>query len=238
MVNFGYDQNQHRMIEGMPFYISALFIATTLLTLFLMYKASGSSRICLMFAIGWLTLQGLLGYSWFYLVTDTMPPRAMLMIGPPMLVIILIFCTRWGRKFVDGFNATTLTWLHVVRVPVEIGLFFLAAQAVIPYVMTFEGRNFDIIAGVTAPIIAWYGMKKKRIPRGFILLWNFVCIGLLLNVVLHGLLSIPSVIQQLEFEVPNIGLLYFPFNWLPSFIVPVVLFSHLVSIRKVMLQKY
>ncbi|HVF96549.1 MAG TPA: hypothetical protein VM871_04480, partial [Flavisolibacter sp.] len=36
------------------------------------------------------------------------------------------------------------------------------------------------------------------------------------------------------FDQPNIAVLYFPFIWLPSFIVPVVLLSHLVCIRQLL----
>jgi hypothetical protein len=226
------------MIEGLPVYISVLFILITLVTLFIMYKASGNSKLCLLLGVGWLTLQAILCFNGFYTVTDTLPPRPMLMVGPPMLAIIIIFATRGGRKFVDGFNATTLTWLHTIRIPVEIVLFMLAAENVIPEVMTFEGRNFDIISGITAPFIAWYGMKKKSISPTLLLIWNFLCIGLLINVVAHGLFSIPSTIQQFEFEVPNVGLLFFPFNWLPAFVVPVVFFSHFVSIRKIIKRSY
>ena len=38
--------------------------------------------------------------------------------------------------------------------------------------------------------------------------------------------------QQFGFDQPNIAMLYSPFVWLPCFIVPTVLFSHLVCIRK------
>ena len=36
---------------------------------------------------------------------------------------------------------------------------------------------------------------------------------------------------------PNIALFYFPFIWLPCFIVPTALFAHLVNIRKLIVNK-
>jgi len=50
------------------------------------------------------------------------------------------------------------------------------------------------------------------------------------------MLSAPSPIQKIAFEQPNIAILYFPFCWLPTFIVPIVLFSHLVAVRKLVLR--
>ncbi|HLL95226.1 MAG TPA: hypothetical protein VK404_09645, partial [Spirosoma sp.] len=39
-------------------------------------------------------------------------------------------------------------------------------------------------------------------------------------------LAAPTPFQQIAFEQPNIGILYFPFVWLPSVVVPLVLMAH------------
>ena len=103
--------------------------------------------------------------------------------------------------------------------------------------MTFEGRNFDIVAGITAPLIAYFGLTKAKLNRQAILIWNFVCLGLLVNIVANALLSAPSPIQKFAFDQPNIAILNFPFIWLPTFIVPVVLFGHLTSIKQLIQHK-
>jgi hypothetical protein len=56
----------------------------------------------------------------------------------------------------------------------------------------------------------------------------------LFNIVVTAILYAPLPIQQLAFEQPNIAVMYFPFVYLPGFIVPIVLFSHLVSLKKLM----
>jgi hypothetical protein len=98
--------------------------------------------------------------------------------------------------------------------------------------MTFEGRNFDVFSGITAPFIAYFGFRKKTLNRKIILAWNFICLALLVNIVVNAFLSAPTPVQQFAFDQPNIAILYFPFSWLPTFIVPVILFGHLVSIRR------
>jgi hypothetical protein len=102
----------------------------------------------------------------------------------------------------------------------------------VPEIMTFEGRNFDILAGLTAPLITYFGFVKRSISTRIILVWNLVCLALLLNIAITGFLSAPSPLQKLAFEQPNIAVLYFPFSWLVSFIVPVVLLGHLTAIRQ------
>jgi hypothetical protein len=66
--------------------------------------------------------------------------------------------------------------------------------------------------------------------------WNFICLGLLLNIVINAILAAPFPFQQFAFDQPNRGVLYFPFIWLPGFIVPAVLLSHLVNIRQLLSQ--
>ena len=55
-----------------------------------------------------------------------------------------------------------------------------------------------------------------------------------INIVVNAILSAPFTFQQFAFDQPNVAVLYFPFVWLPCFIVPVVLFSHLVLIRQLL----
>jgi len=53
-----------------------------------------------------------------------------------------------------------------------------------------------------------------------------------MNALINEILSVPSRIQQFGFEQPNVAILYFPYAWLPALIVPMVIFTHLVPIRR------
>lgn len=187
----------------------------------------------------WLTIQAVLTYKNVYNNdTNFFPPKIMLFgILPTILMIIFLFATSKGRQFIDSLPLKNLTYLNIVRIPVEIVLFWLFLNKAIPELMTFEGRNFDIIAGISAPIIAYFGLTKNKLNRQTILIWNFICLGLLINIVVNGLFSAPSPIQKFAFDQPNIAILNFPFSWLPTFIVPIVLFGHLTSIRQLLKQK-
>ncbi|MBK7810061.1 MAG: hypothetical protein IPI50_02300 [Saprospiraceae bacterium] len=216
-------------------FISALFFGfTALLTLALFYLANRNSRNSHIILTVWLILQSIIGISGFYTETDPFPPRLFAIVLPPMLLILVLFNNYKGKQFLDKFDVKILTILHVVRIPVEIVLYWLFVQQTVPELMTFEGRNFDIISGLTAPIIYYFGYIKKQIPNKLILVWNFICLGLLLNIVINAALSAPFRFQQFAFDQPNIAVLHFPFNLLPGFVVPIVLFSHLVCIRQLL----
>lgn len=221
----------------LPLYISITFVLTTLATVFLFYKATNNSKTTLVVLLAWLGIQAGIGLSGFYAVTDTIPPRFLLMVGPPFFLIIVLFATAKGRKYIDGLNVKTLTILHIVRIPVELVLLWLFMNRAVPELMTFEGRNFDIVSGITAPIIYYFGFIKKRLNTKVILIWNFICLGLLINIVVNAVLAAPFPFQQFAFDQPNIAVLHFPFNWLPCCVVPLVLFSHLATIRQLLNKK-
>ena len=221
-------------MEHLPFYISLVFGLSTFLCVYFLAKASPdyTTRI-LVIATVWLVFQTLMGLSGFYTHTQAMPPGFLLAVAPPLLLIIGLFATKSGRNFIDSLDIKTLTILHVVRIPVELVLFWLFLYKGVPEIMTFEGQNFDIFSGITAPIV-YLLYKKGRIGMGIMLLWNFVCLMLLVNIVATAILSAPFPFQQFAFDQPTIAVLHFPFIWLPCCIVPIVLFSHLVAIRGLM----
>lgn len=184
-----------------------------------------------------LLIQGVLGMTGFYTDTNAIPPRMIFLAPPALLLLLGLFFLPSGKKFTDSLNPKVLTYLHIVRIPVEIVLYLLFVYKLVPEVMTFAGKNFDILAGISAPFAAYFGYRRKplkKITRISLLLWNFICLGLLFNIILTAVFSVPSPFQQIEFVQPNIGVLYFPFMWLPGFIVPLVLFSHLICIRKLL----
>ncbi|MEO6611728.1 MAG: hypothetical protein ABIT05_02305 [Chitinophagaceae bacterium] len=224
-------------MEHLPIYISAGFIFTTALSIFFIYKAAGNAKIVLLVMAGWLALQAVVSLSGFYTVTGTIPPRFVLTILPPLLFIVWLLLSRRGAAFTSSLSIKTLTLLHIIRIPVEIGLYFLAAGKVVPELMTFGGRNFDIFSGITASLLYYFGFVKKVLPVKLILLWNFVCLALLANIVVIAILAAPFPFQQFAFDQPNIAVLYFPFVWLPSCVVPIVLYAHLASIKSLVAKR-
>lgn len=221
-------------MENLPVYIPVLFGITAIIGIAIFYKATHFSKSFLAIILAWAAFQTVLGLLGFYKTNTTVPPRFALLVMPAVIFIIILFLSRKGRTFIDSLDIKLLALFSVIRIPVEIVLFWLFINKAIPELMTFEGRNFDILSGISAPLIYYFGFVKKKLDKNALLIWNFVCLGLLLNVVFYALLSIPSPIQQFAFEQPNTAVTFFPFVLLPSVLVPLVLFSHLVAIRQLL----
>lgn len=227
------------LYEATPIWLDVFFSAITLLTLSVLYTASrrvsGSSATrLLVVSLVWLAGLALLAYNHFFQQLKATPPHFILVIAPPLLLIGGIWITPESRAWIKALPLSLLTLLHIVRVPVELILYGLYIHQQIPQLMTFTGRNYDILAGLTAPLITYYVFGQKQMGIRWLLLWNFLALGLVLTIVIQAFLSAPLPFQQMAFEQPNVGILKAPYIWLPGFIVPVVLFSHVVAIQRLL----
>ena len=219
-------------MDTLPSPIGITFVLTTILSVILFFRAAHKSKLVLIILLAWMTLQGLIGQTDYLKQTEAMPPHLALMVLPVIILILALFILPGGKRFIDSLDLKMLTILHIVRIPVELVLYWLFLHQVAPQIMTFEGRNLDIICGLTAPVVYYFYFIKKQMNSNFLILWNIICLGLLFNIVGIAILSAPFPFQQFGLEQPNIAVLYFPFSWLPTIVVPLVLFSHLASTRQ------
>jgi len=224
-------------MENLPFYVYLVFGITVLIALYTFYQATNFSKTALTIICVWMIIQTEISLSGFYKDTSSIPPRVSLLLVPPLIMTIVLFSTLKGRTFIDGLDIRTLTLFHIIRIPVELTLFWLFLNKSVPELMTFEGRNFDILSGISAPIIYYFVFIKKKMSHSGLLIWNFVCLALLFNIVFNAILSIPGVFQKFAFDQPNVAITVFPFVFLPSVLVPMVLFSHIAAIRRILLKK-
>lgn len=232
------------MIENLPWYISATFLITTFLTVGFFLHAvrqkvfeTVPAKIISSLLAFWLLFQAVLSIGGFYLVTNAAPPRLVLFGLFPALLTIILFFIFARKSFIEKLPLKTLTILHIVRIPVEIVLFWLFEQNLIPQLMTFEGRNFDL-SGLTAPLVYLIAFRNGKTNRTLLIIWNLFALGLLFNIVINAILSFPFPFQQFAFDQPNRAVLYFPYVWLPTVIVPIVLFSHLISLWQLLRNKF
>jgi len=204
-----------------------LFIFTLAATILLFYRAANKSKAVLAVIFLWMILQGVLVFTGFF-TTYSLPPRMLAMLAPPVLFIIYLLISKRGRAFMDSMNIKMLTLLHVIRIPVEIVLLWLWIDKLVPRIMTFEGRNFDILSGISAPLVYYFANKRAM------LIWNLICLLLLVNIVTIAILSTPYPFQEFGLDQPNIAIFQLPYNWLASVIVPIVLFAHVASLRQLL----
>lgn len=225
------------MITGLPLLLNISFIATTLFCLWLFYRAMNGFRTAIFVFIVVMILQGALAATGFYTAKNTVMPRFPLLLAPSLIILLIFVFSSKGKVIIKSLSLKNLIWVHVIRIPVELLLHWLYIEKQIPRAMTYDGFNYDIISGITAPLIIALGFTKTGYRKGLLITWNIVCLILLINIVMMAIVAVESPIQQLAFTQPNRAVLNFPFVWLPACIVPVVLFAHLATLYKLFSKK-
>jgi len=182
---------------------------------------------------GWLAVTAALAASGVLENFEARPPRMMLVIVGSLVVFTLTTRAAVVRRLLDAAPRWWIVALQTMRIPIELGLFSLFRLGRVPEHMTFDGRNFDILVGLTAPFVA-FGIARGVLGRRALLAWNVVSLALLANVVGMALTSMPGPFQ-LSWPGPMPTVVgSWPFVWLPSFLVPVALFGHILSLRQVL----
>jgi hypothetical protein len=196
-------------------------------------KTNSNPRIITFAALGlgfWLLLTAGVASTTFLWQLDAKPPRIFLLVAPTLFGLVIFVRSK---KVLELLNALSPAWIvgfQAFRVAMEIILWQLFLAGIIPVQMTFEGRNFDILVGLTAPIVAWL-MVRKRISRTALIAWNLVSLLILLNIVVVAVLSTPVPFRVFMNEPANTVILSFPFVWLPTVVVPIAFLGHIASLR-------
>src|SRR4029450_5451521 len=104
---------------------------------------------------------------------------------PPLLAIVWLCRSAAVGRLLDEIPLGWLVYPQAFRVVMELILWQLFVAGALPAIMTFEGRNVDIVVGLTAPLIAWQCFARRAWARRAALWWNVAGIGILLNGVVH-----------------------------------------------------
>jgi hypothetical protein len=181
--------------------------------------------------IAWIALTGAASALGLYSNFYDLPPKLPLTL---LTSIIALVAFSRSKQYARILRFAPLAWpiaLQSMRTLVELGLWRLHRDGLLPQHLTFEGYNFDILVGLTAPAFA-FGINKGWISRRVAIAWNFGSIGFLITIVFMAITSAPGP-QHLPWPgVPNTVLGLFPTVWLPTFIVPVAIFGHVTSLRQ------
>jgi hypothetical protein len=114
------------------------------------------------------------------------------------------------------------------RLPLELAMHALHQAGIMPEQMSYSGRNFDILTGATALIVAPFVRGGRA--RALAAVWNFMGFALLVNIVAVSILSTPRV-AYFGPDRLNVFVTYPPFVWLPTVMVAAALAGHLLVAR-------
>ncbi len=148
---------------------------------------------------------------------------------PALLVPVTIATAVMARRApVERLGLGWLIGFQSFRILVEIFLWWGHREGVVPVQLTWEGRNFDVLTGLSAPVMGWLAARGSLATMA-IKIWNLAGLALLVNVVSVAALSMPTPLQR--FEPVNLFVAEAPFVWLPLFLVQSAWFGHVALWR-------
>jgi len=219
------------MINQVPVWVHIAFITSILFSLYYFFISNGKPWKIIGIVIGYGVIQSVLALGGFFLDSEAIPPRFLFVLVPIMVFISIGLSSKGMSWALESRNLKISTFIHTVRIPVEIVLHQLFIAGMAPQLMTFEGRNFDILIGITAPIVGYLYLKEK-VRKKFMIGWNIAGLFFVMFIVVNAVLSIDTPIQQFGFDQPNKAVLYFPYVLLPAIIVPIVIYTHVTDLVK------
>jgi hypothetical protein len=160
------------------------------------------------------------------------PPPFLIFLIASLGVACLIAFTPLGRRLAFGVPLWALVLVQLFRFPLELAMHRLTTLRIMPEQMTYTGRNFDILTGATALLVAWW-LATGRGGRALALTWNVLGSLLLANVVIVAVLSTPRF-RFFGDDRLNIFVAYPPFVWLPAVMVVAALAGHLLIFRRLL----
>jgi hypothetical protein len=183
--------------------------------------------------VGWTVITAVMAFDGLLAEFTSFPPWI------PILVLVqlaFVFWLGWfspSSELLADIPQYILVGLQSFRIPVELLLATLGIRRLLAIEMTYYGRNFDVLVGLTAVILAiWVKRRGEQPLRHVVLLWNVMGLSLITVVLAHGLLSIPYPSQLLHLSVPTFIIAQLPVVWLLTLLVPMAYLLHLVSIKR------
>ncbi|MEW6323510.1 MAG: hypothetical protein AB1635_20765 [Acidobacteriota bacterium] len=160
---------------------------------------------------------------------DATPPPFLLLLPAIVVLGLLIARSTLGDRLARGVPLAVLVAFQGFRLPLELMMHRAYTEGLMPVQMSYSGRNFDIVTGATALVLAAV-MMRRDVPRGVVAAWNVLGLALLVNIVTVAVVSTPRF-QYFGPDRLNVWVTWPPYVLLPTVMVLAAWAGHLVIIR-------
>lgn len=216
---------------------ASLFIGLVVVTALLVFRAlrQAAAGWPLMIGVGviYLVIPGILASRGMLDRYNPLPAPALLMVMALTICTLTTTLSSVGRRLIAAVGLPALVGFQAFRIPVEWLLHRLYQEGTVPVQMTYAGRNFDVVTGVTAAALGLWLARGGR-SRGLVLAWNILGLALLTNIVTIAILSTPVPFRRFLDGPPNMLPSVWPYVWLPSFLVQLALAGHVLVFRQLL----
>ena len=159
--------------------------------------------------------------------------------GPPLPFVVLVVSifavgvllarSKVGDRLAAGLPLAVLVGFQGFRLPLELAMHRAYTEGLMPIQMSYSGRNFDIVTGVTAIVLA-VALALTNVPRWIVQAWNALGLLLLFNILGVAILSTP-MFAYFGRDRLNVWVMWMPYTLLPAVMVLAAWAGHLIVWR-------
>ena len=180
--------------------------------------------------LAWLLVTALVAASGVLRRFDARPPPFAILALAVGVVGIAVPFSPLGTLLVRGLPLYALVGFQVFRFPLELVMHRAYVEGVMPVQMSYSGRNYDIVTGITGGALGLW-LIRRNVSRWVVAAWNTLGLVLLVNIVTIAIVSTP-VFGWFGNDRLNTFVTYPPFVWLPAILVTAALMGHILVWRR------
>jgi hypothetical protein len=181
--------------------------------------------VFLAMAMLWVAVVSVAALSGAFNPAQRPPVFFVLMLVSILTIGILLARSDTGGRLARGVPLAVLVGFQAFRFPLELAMHRAYSEGLMPVQMSYSGRNFDIVTGITALALA-----VSRVPHWVVRLWNVMGLVLLANIVGVAMLSTP-VFALFGPDRLNVFVMRMPYVLLPAVMVLAAWAGHLIVFR-------
>jgi hypothetical protein len=181
---------------------------------------------------GWFALAVILAGLNVYEADPRRLPTLQYGIAVPLLVGgFVLWRSSAVSQLIDWVPQRGLIAVQFYRV---LGVIFLLLYAAgkLPGLFALPAGAGDVTVGLLAPVVASTALGHQQTYARRVWLWNLVGIADLIVALGTGFLTSPSALQVFAFNPPNELVTVFPLVLIPTFLVPLSILLHVMSLIK------
>jgi hypothetical protein len=170
------------------------------------------------------------------LLSFELPPNVFIFFFIPTILSITFFIRKYkNHPLMEAMPKSWTIYFQSFRIFVELIIWRTYLAGIFPVSMSFEGYNYEILVGLSAPIAAYLIFERKFLPEFTAIIWNFVgliVLGIIIGIALTSayfphLWGASSSLLKIEFGM-------FPYTLLAGFLAPMAIFMHILSLSQLL----
>ena len=167
-----------------------------------------------------------------FLQEYSLPPRFPIFLIFPAFIFTGFFLYKYrNSQIIKDIPTSWLVYYQSFRIIIESLFVATVTVGFLHPEVTFEGYNYDILFGFSAPIIGFLAFNRKVISNNGLLIWNYL--GLVVIAFIIFLFTtttyFPEIWGSTE-TLANKEMVMAPYVYVAAFLMPSAVFMHVVSI--------